>query len=175
MFLVLRSARRNRSKLEDLAAARLPGSIIPRMMTELDEIVAKDEKDPTSNEIEAANRAEITARLIRLRFRVYRPEADCHGEDLVLRTPDGKLLSVQLKSRPTVDWGKYGNNSIWMLFPDPKGDFTSGRKWFLVPHDELYKWFVAKHGHTSSMQDKQGWSVNGISELLAGFLGKFAV
>jgi len=31
----------------------------------------------TPNEIEAANRAEITARLIRLHYRVYRPEANC--------------------------------------------------------------------------------------------------
>jgi hypothetical protein len=129
----------------------------------------------TTNEIEAANRAEITARLIRSHYRVYRPEADCGGEDLVLRTPEGELLAVQQKGRPAVDWNKYGNINIWMLFPDPKGELAPGRKWFLVPHDELYKWWVNKHGHTSSMQDKQGWSVKGISEELAGFLEKFAV
>ena len=43
----------------------------------------------TSNEIEAANRAEATALLIRAGYRVYRPEADCYGEDLVVRTPSG--------------------------------------------------------------------------------------
>ena len=128
----------------------------------------------TTNEIEAANRAEITARLIRSHYRVYRPEADCGGEGLVLRTPEGELLAVQQKGRPAVDWNKYGNNNIWMLFPDPKGD-PSGPRWFLVPHDELYRWWEANHGHTSSIQDKQGWSVKGISEELAGFLEKFAV
>jgi hypothetical protein len=35
----------------------------------------------TANEIEAANRAEATALLIRVGYRVYRPEADCYGED----------------------------------------------------------------------------------------------
>jgi phosphoglycolate phosphatase-like HAD superfamily hydrolase len=56
-----------------------------------------------SNELEAANRAEATALLIRCGYRVYRPEADVEGEDLVVRTPDGDLLAVQLKSRITVD------------------------------------------------------------------------
>lgn len=32
----------------------------------------------TSNEIEAANRAEAIALLIRAGYRVYRPEADCY-------------------------------------------------------------------------------------------------
>lgn len=55
----------------------------------------------SSKEVEAANRAEATALLIRAGYRVYRPEADCYGEDLVVRTPSGGLLPVQLKSRPT--------------------------------------------------------------------------
>src|SRR5580704_13245403 len=63
----------------------------------------------TSNEIEAANRAEVTTILIRGGHRVYRPEADVSGEDLVIRTPDGELLPVQMKGRPTVDRLRYGN------------------------------------------------------------------
>ena len=69
-------------------------------------------KQPTSNEIEAANRAEATALLIRAGYRVYRPEADCYGEDLILRTPTGELLPVQLKSRMTVNRDKYGSSSL---------------------------------------------------------------
>ena len=65
----------------------------------------------TSNEIEAANRAEATALLIRVGYRVYRPEADCYGEDLILRTPDGKLRAVQLKASPDVNWKKYGGGN----------------------------------------------------------------
>ncbi len=49
----------------------------------------------TSNEIEAANRAEATAILIRTGFRVYRPEADVSGEDIVIRTPDGELCATR--------------------------------------------------------------------------------
>lgn len=56
------------------------------------------------NEIEAANRAEATALLIRYGYRVYRPEADVSGEDLVIRTPEGALVAVQLKSRLTVNF-----------------------------------------------------------------------
>jgi hypothetical protein len=91
----------------------------------------------TSNEIEAANRAEATEILIRAGFRVYRPEADCYGEDLILRNPNGELLAVQLKSRWTVDQ-KYFGHSLWMLFPEEP--YNPGRRWFLVLHDELYKW-----------------------------------
>ena len=73
---------------------------------------------PTANEIEAANRAEVTALLIRAGYRVYRPEADCYGEDLILRALHGELRAVQLKSRPTVDWKRYGGKSLWMMFPN---------------------------------------------------------
>jgi hypothetical protein len=69
----------------------------------------------TSNEVEAANRSEATALLIRAGYRVYRPEADCYGEDLVVRTPSGDLFPAQLKSRPTADQNRYGGGPIWML------------------------------------------------------------
>jgi len=129
-----------------------------------------------SNEIEAANRAEITARLIRLGYKVYRPEADSGGEDLVLRTPKGNLLSVQLKGRPSVDQKKYGGDrSIWMLFPDPKGDWKLGRSWFLVPHCKLFEWFKSRHGHTVSMREGEGWSENGISVEMREFLHKYSL
>jgi hypothetical protein len=74
-----------------------------------------------SNEIEAANRAEAAAILIRAGYRVYRPETDVHGEDLVIRSPEGVLRSVQMKGRPAVEWKRYGGKTIWMLFPDPQG------------------------------------------------------
>src|SRR5258708_13769158 len=104
----------------------------------------------TANEIEAANRAEASSLLVRAGYRVYRPEADCYGEDLILRTPKGKLLAVQLKGRMTVDWNRYGKKSLWMLFPSTKFRASVGRKWFLVPHDKLYKLMKVKHGHASS-------------------------
>ena len=53
-------------------------------------------RKPTStNLIEAANCAEVTAILIRAGYRVYRPEADVSGEDLIIRIPEGELRSVQ--------------------------------------------------------------------------------
>ncbi len=83
--------------------------------------------------------------LIRADYRIYRPEADCYGEDLILRIPSGELRTVQLKSRPEVDWKRYGRKSLWMLFPDPKGG--TRRKWFLIPHDDFYEWTKTKGKH----------------------------
>jgi hypothetical protein len=120
----------------------------------------------TSNEVEAANRAEATALLIRAGYRVYRPEADCYGEDLVVRTPTGELRAVQLKSRPSVDEKRYGGGLIWMLFPDPKGG--AGRAWFLVPHKELYRWFESRHGRADKWDGT--WSVPYLSRDLRSFL-----
>jgi hypothetical protein len=121
----------------------------------------------TSNEIEAANRAEATEILIRAGFRVYRPEADCYGEDLILRKPNGELLAVQLKSRWTVDQ-KYFGHSLWMLFPEEP--YNPGRRWFLVLHDELYKWVEQNHGHAAVWQRDRRWSAAFVSDALGQFL-----
>jgi hypothetical protein len=129
-------------------------------------------KKLTTNEIEAANRAEAIALLIRAGYRVYRPEADCYGEDLVLRAPDQELRAVQLKGRPTVDWNRYGKEkSIWMLFPDPKSSAATQRRWFLVPHNEFYKWLKARHGHAPKWDGK--WHEKKISKELGEFLEEF--
>jgi hypothetical protein len=121
----------------------------------------------TANEIEAANRAEATAILIRAGCRVYRSEADAGGVDLLISRREGELLQVQMKSRPTVDWQRYGENQIWMLFPDPKGDIP-GRPWFLVKHDDLFGWVKARHGAASGW--KEAWSYPHIGVELRSFL-----
>jgi hypothetical protein len=127
----------------------------------------------TSNEIEAANRAEATALLIRSGYRVYRPEADCYGEDLIIRIPSGELRAVQLKGRPTVDWVKYGNSFLWMLFPGPKSNTATGRTWFLVPHDRFYEWVKDRHSHTPKWN--KAWSYPTVSKTLSAFLAEFAI
>lgn len=125
-----------------------------------------------SYEIEAANRAEATARLIRAGYRVYRPEADVSGEDLVIRTPDGELRPVQLKGRPSVDIARYGGRRIWMLFPDPSGCLP-GRPWYFVPHDELFAWVKNRHGTAPGWNDS--WSYPTISVALREFLRPFVL
>jgi hypothetical protein len=129
--------------------------------------------DLTKNEIEAANRAEVTALLIRVGYRVYRPEADCFGEDLILRSPGprGDLRGAQLKGRPEVDWNRYGGKSLWMLFPDPKS--SAPRTWFLVPHDKFYEWTEGKHGHAPAW--KKAWSYSSVSKELRQFLNMFVI
>jgi hypothetical protein len=125
----------------------------------------------TPNEIEAANRAEATALIIRNGYRVYRPEADVHGEDLVLRATTGELLPVQLKSRPVVDWPRYGGKGVWMLFPDPNG--APGCPWFLVPHDVFFDWVKNRHGSAPGWQDI--WRYPALTRDLADFLKPFRI
>jgi len=126
----------------------------------------------TSNEIEAANRAEATAILIRAGYRVYRPEADVSGEDLVIRTPAGKLRSVQMKGRPSVDLRRYGGCHLWMLFPDPVGS-KPGRSWFLIEHDQLFEWVKKHHGTAAGWNDT--WSYPRINAKLRTFLQRFMI
>lgn len=130
-----------------------------------------------TNQIEAANRAEATSILIRGGNRVYRPEADVSGEDLVIRRPNGKLLPVQMKGRPMVQWSLYGGKGIWMLFPDPLGEIP-GRHWFLIEHDILFNWFKEQHGTTTGWENRSRnrepeWSERRLSDKLRKFLRKY--
>ena len=86
--------------------------------------------------VEAANRGEISAILIRNSYRVYMPDADVDGVDLVLRDPCGRIFAVQQKARPTCN-KKYCGKKISMLFPEPHA-VPLKRSWFLVDHDELF-------------------------------------
>jgi len=127
-----------------------------------------------SNEVEAANRAEVTALLIRAAYRVYRPEADIDGEDVILGTPPGRLLRVQQKPRPSVDRVRYEKRHLWMLFPDPSGR-VPGRAWYLVEHDTLLNYFLTHHGETASLSQRGLWSAPVISSELRQFLDPFVV
>jgi hypothetical protein len=126
-----------------------------------------------SNLIEAANRAEVTALLVRSGYRVYRPEADCEGEDLVLRTPMGELVAVQLKGRAYVSQPRYGAKNLWLLFPS--GPFQAGaaRKWYLVPHDELFAYIEGRHGKAPGWDG--AWSYPSPPQHLTDYLGEFEI
>jgi hypothetical protein len=54
-----------------------------------------------------------------------------------------------------------------MLFPDPKGQ-TPGRPWFLIKHDELFKWIKNRHGSTTGWNE--AWSYPHLSSDLRSFL-----
>lgn len=123
--------------------------------------------------IEAANRAEATSLLIRCGYRVYRPEADVAGEDLVVRTPAGDLNGVQLKSRVLVDWKKYGGIDLLMLFPADKFVPEKPRPWFLIPHDTLFAWVKDRHGMAKGWTDS--WSYPGAGKDLQAFLAPYQV
>ena len=131
----------------------------------------------TSNEIEAANRAEATAILIRGGIRVYRPEADVSGEDPAIRNLDGELLSVQMKGRPMVHWSLYGGHKMWMLFPDPAGVIPR-RPWFFIKHDGLFDWFKERHGAAPGRVQRANahlaeWSERRLTDELRKFLQSF--
>jgi hypothetical protein len=118
---------------------------------------------------EAANRAEVTALLIRFGYSVYRPEADCEGEDLIVRAPlpSNELRAVQLKGRPTVDFKRYGGRGLWMLFPSAPYS-SQPRTWYLVPHDKLHEWVKDRHG-------ADYWHYPSMTTPLRSFLEKWAI
>ena len=129
-------------------------------------------KPMSSNLIEAANRAEATSLLIRLRYKVYRPEADDDGEDLVVRLPDGQLVPVQLKARLHVEHHRYGSKGIWMLFPDSPWNSNMRRNWYLVPHDHLLAIMQARHGHAKSFAELK-WTTSSPAKAVAALLAEF--
>jgi len=114
-----------------------------------------------SNEVEPANRAEVTALLISAGYRGYRPEADIDGEDLILCTPAGRLVRVQQKPCLSVDHVRYEKRDLWSLFPDPSGRIP-GRAWCLVEHDILLNYFLP-------LRQKGLWSEPAISSDLRQF------
>jgi hypothetical protein len=122
---------------------------------------------------ESANRAEVTAILIRCGYSVYRSEADCEGADLVVRTPSGEFRAVQLKRCPIVDWSQYGGHNLWMLFPSVPYDHLISRLWFLVPHDHLYDWVERKHENEPGSASH--WSYPVMSFALQNFLADWAL
>lgn len=127
-----------------------------------------------SNLLEAANRAEATALLIRSNYRVYRPEADTQGEDLVVRRPNGDLIAVQQKGRVHVERDKYGGKNIWMLFPSRPFDPQLAREWFLIPHDELFNYLAQHHGHAPTWAGGK-WTIRSPTQHLRNYLEPFRV
>ena len=127
-----------------------------------------------SNLEEAANRAEATALLIRCGYKVYRPEADTNGEDLVLRTPDGELIAVQLKSRVYVSQPRYGGKDIWLLLPSGRFQHGMKRNWYLVPHDHLFAHIESRHGQSAPTWAGE-WSYPGIPAHVAEVLASYQV
>lgn len=127
-----------------------------------------------SNTLEAANRAEATALLLRANFRVYRPEADVEGEDLIVRSPGGDLLAVQQKGRVHVEKARYGNKSIWMLFPCSPWELGKSRDWFLIEHDTLFAYMHKKHGHAGSFAAGK-WTTRSPAKHLRSFLEQYRI
>ncbi|MBX7532506.1 DUF4365 domain-containing protein [Qipengyuania sp. 1XM1-15A] len=128
----------------------------------------------SSNLIEAANRAEVSAILIREGYKVYRPEADDGGEDLVLSRPSGDLVAVQLKGRLHVERGKYSGRGIWMLFPCSPWNEGASRAWFLIPHDTLFEYMEERHGHAAGFAEGK-WSVRKPSKEAREFLEPYEI
>lgn len=128
----------------------------------------------SSNLEEAGNRAEATAILIRKGYKVYRPEADDGGEDLVLRTPNGELLAVQLKGRLHVERDKYAAPAIWMLFPDSPWAADRARDWFLVPHDALFEIMRQRHRHADGFAEGK-WTVRSPANEVRAWLSPYCL
>ena len=125
--------------------------------------------------IEAENRAEATAILIRQGYRVYRPEADYEGEDLLVRKPNGECVAVPLKSRLRVDKKRYGRVEIWMLFPSRPFVTDKPRDWYLIPHRTLFAEMRKHHGQTAGWQKNENWGVKIVPRAMATFLTEWRI
>ena len=123
---------------------------------------------PSTLLTEAADRAEVTALLIRCGYYVYRPEADINGEDLVVKLRNGRLVAVQQKGRATVNQAKYGGRNIWMLFPSAKYSPELKRDWYFIPHDDLFAWVYDRHGKAPKWNGE--WHYPELSKILKEFL-----
>jgi hypothetical protein len=120
---------------------------------------------------EAANRAEVTAILIRLGYGVYRPEFDWNGEDLIVKMSNNKSFRVvQLKSRAFVDEKRYSNKKIWMLFPSGPFSRSEERTWYLIPHDKLFKYTDERYGHGAGWKKHRNWSYKSLPQETREFL-----
>lgn len=97
-----------------------------------------------TNLIEAQNLNEVSALFLKKKFMIYRPEADIDGIDFIIQTPENNFLKCQLKSRAYVQWKKYGDKNIYMVFPGQGVSFQ--REWYLVPHDTLFEKLKNIHG-----------------------------
>jgi len=128
----------------------------------------------SSNLEEAANRAEATALLIRCGYKVYHPEADTEGEDLVLRNPKGELIPVQLKARVYVSKPRYGDKGLWLLMPSGPFQPDAKRRWYLVPHDELFGHVEGRHGNSAPTWAGE-WSYPSMPRHIVEFLSPFEV
>lgn len=98
-----------------------------------------------TNLIEAQNLNEVSALFLKKKFMIYRPEADIDGIDFIIQTPENSFLKCRLKSRAYVQWNKYGNKNIYMVFPGKGNSFQ--REWYLVPHDILFEKLKEIHGN----------------------------
>ena len=92
---------------------------------------------------------------------------------MVIRTPEGVLHGVQLKSRAIVDRKKYGGLELLMLFPGDKFTPDKPRPWFLIPHDVLFPWVEGRHGSAKGWTE--AWSYPGLSKDLQAFLAPYQV
>lgn len=79
---------------------------------------------------------------------------------------------MQLKSRLTVNFSKYGGFRIWLLFPDPNGKIP-GREWYLIEHDELFVYMKKRHGTAACWDD--AWSSPNISVEQRQYLEPFVL
>jgi hypothetical protein len=124
---------------------------------------------------EAINQCEVTIYLLKKGYMVFRPEADVDGVDFVVRTPEGKHLPCQLKSRCIVQHDKYGGRGIWMIFPGTGKPLH--RDWYLIEHDRLFSIQKKKHGNAPNWKHKtmgEYWS-EAVGKLLAEQLSKYLI
>ena len=106
--------------------------------------------------IEAINRTELDAVMLRDGYIPFLPVIDGGIDVIYFREADAKILYVQTKGRVCI-YKKYLRRKIWMAFSEDD-------QWYLYRHDDLVK-FCESEGlwvHTPSWRNKGGYSVKKI-------------
>lgn len=78
------------------------------------------------------------------------------------------MIGVQLKGQPVVDWKRYGDRDLYLLFPSAAFSPDNPREWYLGRHDDLFAWIFERHRKTPKWDGH--WSYPSITVELRDFL-----
>lgn len=124
-------------------------------------------KKLTTAFIEAINRTELDAVMLRRGYIPFLPVIDSGIDVVYFREADRDLRFVQAKGRVCIDQ-KYAGRKIEIAF-------SEDGQWYLYPHDDLVEFCkVARLWlHTPSWREKGGYSVKKIPEPMREWMGQW--
>ena len=119
--------------------------------------------------IEAINRTELDAVMLRRGYIPFLPVIDVGIDVIYYREADRKLRFVQAKGRVCIE-KKYNDRQIEIAF-------SEDGQWYLYPHDDLVKFCEANDlwVHTSSWQDKGAYSAENVPPKMREWINQWKI